>query len=161
MRRRERRWRSILVVTSSISPICLAWATASLVTCSFATRCQPPRVSAARGMKASPACLQSSNGLPEKMHNHTSCTCWTYPHRVFSHEPSNYFCKRTHNCTDCICSTLWHLYSCPWRFPHFVCSSLDFQVLLPFPLSLCTVLCFSQWLLLNTGTNLMFWKISD
>ena len=103
----------------------------------------------------------SSNCLPEMMHNHTGCICWTFPHRVFSHEPSNCFCKRTHNCAGCICSTLRDLYSFPWGFPHFVCSSLDFQVLLPFPLSLCTVLCFSQWLLLDTGTNLMFWKISD
>ena len=60
MRRRERRWRSSLVVTSSISPICLAWATASLVTCSLATLRQLPRVSAAKGIKASSACLQSS-----------------------------------------------------------------------------------------------------
>ena len=79
----------------------------------------------------------SSNRLPEKMHNHTNCTCWTFPHRVFSHEPSNCFCKRTHNCAGCICSTLRDLYSFPWGFPHFVCSSLDFQVF-PFPLSPCT-----------------------
>ena len=79
----------------------------------------------------------SSNCLPEMMHNHTGCICWTFPHRVFSHEPSNCFCKRTHNCAGCICSTLRDLYSFPWGFPHFVCSSLDFQVF-PFPLSPCT-----------------------
>ena len=101
----------------------------------------------------------SSRHLHKRMHNHTGCICWTFPHRVFSHEPSNCFCKRTHNCAGCICSTLRDLYSFPWGFPHFVCSSLDFQVFLPFPLSLCTGLCFPQWLLLDTETNLTFWKI--
>ena len=63
MRSRDSFWKRWRIVLSSSSPDCLARALPSFWICSIATLCHLPSVSAARGMKLMPCCLQGSPDL--------------------------------------------------------------------------------------------------
>ena len=69
------------------------------------------------------------------MHSRIGCICLAFLHCGFSNVSSNGLPERMQNHTGSICSILCHFLSFSWRFPQFVCLSRDFQEFLPFPFS--------------------------